>query len=479
MAIMIRGIYATALTKILIDNNIPVSQPSKKIQERFGDIFSMETPKAQISHTRNGIMIAGEKEIIESVIKVLKKYFPASAFIKTWLTRPIYKGVIVGKEGPFYKVEVEGKTYNMASKREYSEGDVILGTIVGSGDVQLFSDDVYIQGRYVTVYLRKGGIKLSKGIRYQRENLEKLLSLMDRSNLEIFVKNSAENAEITDVLEDIQECVNKAIRILSSAEKTETGLVNEGEYYYQVIFSLPDLLKLDEIRNSVVKTLKYHHLLKNMGREASYIVDVLEYGNSPEETGEYVYKGILKVNWEKSGGPSLLVHRKLTGEVYTMRGFPRKVESDVIIIERFIKSQGMYDGLNVPKEPGDYVLTHVYLNRWWLRHEYYSSDGKLKGIYYNINTPPEVFPNMIRYIDLEVDVVLWPNGEYKIIDMEELESAHNMGIVTEFVIENAKKAIKEIENNIKELEDSLLSQNLNMEREKVDSNDLKENLEQQ
>ncbi|HEC96178.1 MAG TPA: hypothetical protein ENI59_00695, partial [Euryarchaeota archaeon] len=386
MTIMIRGIYATALTKILLDNNFPISNPSKKIQERFGDVFSMETPKANILHTKNGIMITGDKEIIESVVSILKKYFPTSAYVKTWLTRPIYKGIIVGKDGPFYKVEVQGKTYNMASKREYSEGDIILGTIVGSEDAQLFSDDVYIQGKYVAVYLREGGIKLGKGIKSQREDLERLLSLMDRSNLEIFVKNSAENAEVTEVLEDVQECVNKAIRILSCAEKTETGLVGEGEYYYQIIFSLLDLLKLDEIRNSVVKTLKYHHLLKNIGKNASYIVDVLESGDAPENVGEYVYKGILKVNWEKSGGPSLILHRKLTGEVYTMRGFPRKVEDELIVIERFIKTQGTYDGLNAPKEPGDYVLTHIYLNKWWLRHEYYSSDGKLKGIYYNINT---------------------------------------------------------------------------------------------
>ena len=132
-----------------------------------------------------------------------------------------------------------------------------------------------------------------------------------------------------------------------------------------------------------------------------------------------------------------------------MRGFVRRFEDTFIEIGRFIKSSGMYDGLEVPREPGDYVITTIPIGKWWLRHEYYSSKGELKGVYYNVNTPPEILANAIRYVDLEVDVVLWPDGKYKIIDLEELESAYDMGIISETLMEKAKKAITEIENDIK------------------------------
>jgi len=48
----------------------------------------------------------------------------------------------------------------------------------------------------------------------------------------------------------------------------------------------------------------------------------------------------------------------------------------------------------------------------------------------------------------KVDVVLWPTGEYKIIEMEELENAYEMGVIGDDIITEAKNAIKEIEDDI-------------------------------
>jgi predicted RNA-binding protein associated with RNAse of E/G family len=54
----------------------------------------------------------------------------------------------------------------------------------------------------------------------------------------------------------------------------------------------------------------------------------------------------------------------------------------------------------------------------------------LKGTYFNINTPVEVYSSEVRYIDLELDVVLFPDGSYKLLDLVKLEKAEKEGIIT-------------------------------------------------
>jgi len=46
--------------------------------------------------------------------------------------------------------------------------------------------------------------------------------------------------------------------------------------------------------------------------------------------------------------------------------------------------------------------------------------GKLKGEYYNINTPVELYPYGARYIDLEIDVVRRAGEPPFIVDREDL-----------------------------------------------------------
>jgi len=71
------------------------------------------------------------------------------------------------------------------------------------------------------------------------------------------------------------------------------------------------------------------------------------------------------------------------------------------------------------------------------RHSYYRSDGSLIGQYYNINTQVEVYPDRIRYVDLEVDVVKWPDGNSEIVEKELLERQLEKGSLTQDLGEKA------------------------------------------
>jgi protein associated with RNAse G/E len=109
-------------------------------------------------------------------------------------------------------------------------------------------------------------------------------------------------------------------------------------------------------------------------------------------------------------------------------------------IERGIVGKGLYDGLGIPKEVGDKALTEVCEGRWWVIHRYLSSDGRVKGVYININTPPEIIPyNNVKYVDLGIDLLLKEGRVCKLVDTEEFrELIRNNSLRYDVLIEVLK-----------------------------------------
>lgn len=61
-----------------------------------------------------------------------------------------------------------------------------------------------------------------------------------------------------------------------------------------------------------------------------------------------------------------------------------------------------------------------------------------------MNTPVEVYPRTIRYVDLEVDVCIKPDGNVKLLDMEKLEKALEKEFISKRLFEIVKEKVKEI-----------------------------------
>lgn len=102
-----------------------------------------------------------------------------------------------------------------------------------------------------------------------------------------------------------------------------------------------------------------------------------------------------------------------------------------LVLRRNFLGRGYYDGLNIKKEFRDYAITEIEEEKWYFTHKYYSKDDELKGIYYNICTPVEIYPDKIRYYDLEIDVVEDTEGNRRIIDKDRLEKAIESGRINE------------------------------------------------
>jgi Ribonuclease G/E len=122
----------------------------------------------------------------------------------------------------------------------------------------------------------------------------------------------------------------------------------------------------------------------------------------------------------------------------------------VFLKRKFHGSGSFYDGLEVPKEEGDYGITEAQEDLWSLRHSYFGSDGQLKGELYNINTPVEFYPGKIRYVDLEVDVVKPVGQDPRIIDKDKLTEAVEEGHLNERLATKAFEIGQELLKQLRE-----------------------------
>jgi len=208
--------------------------------------------------------------------------------------------------------------------------------------------------------------------------------------------------------------------------------------------------KLDGLRSSVVPTLARHHRLrilhpKILERAENQLGERPELKSNLEKA---LFQEAILLPLSKAEGIRL-EHIKIKGKpVRPREGAVVEGKESRIVIKRSF-SQGRYDGLNLPIERGDYGLTEVQEGAWHLKHTYFSKDGKLKGEYYNINTPVELYAYGARYIDLEIDVVRRVGESPLIVDREDLALLVKEGKISRQL---EKKAVEEAEQIVRKMQ---------------------------
>ena len=96
------------------------------------------------------------------------------------------------------------------------------------------------------------------------------------------------------------------------------------------------------------------------------------------------------------------------------------------------------------KTPYD-VRNHFWTDRWYnvMRCDRPRAGG-LEYWYCNVTTPAQYDGEAVRYIDLDLDVLVFPDGKMKVVDEDEfLEHSVRMGYPPD-VIEQARRAVDEL-----------------------------------
>lgn len=80
------------------------------------------------------------------------------------------------------------------------------------------------------------------------------------------------------------------------------------------------------------------------------------------------------------------------------------------------------------------TISHEYywLDRWYNVFRFHESDGTFRNYYCNINMPPTFENGVLDYVDLDIDIVIWPDLSFEILDREEFEqNATKFGLPAE------------------------------------------------
>ncbi len=179
--------------------------------------------------------------------------------------------------------------------------------------------------------------------------------------------------------------------------------------------------KLDDLRSSVIPTLTRHHRLRIVqpGILEKVEKQLVESPKRKKALERDAFREAILFPLSKAEKVRV-EHLKIRDKpVRPREGILWKAKGNQVLIKRFF-FRGRYDGLDLPIEEGDYGLTEVQEGAWHAKHSYFSKAGKLKGEYYNINTPVELYPYGARYIDLEIDVVRRAGEPPFFLDREEL-----------------------------------------------------------
>ncbi len=85
-----------------------------------------------------------------------------------------------------------------------------------------------------------------------------------------------------------------------------------------------------------------------------------------------------------------------------------------------------------------------WLSRWYNVFRFEEPKGALRNHYINISMPPTFDGSTIEFVDLDIDVVVWPDGRVLTLDLDEFEQNRLMYCYSSEVVGMANKTLNEI-----------------------------------
>jgi hypothetical protein len=71
--------------------------------------------------------------------------------------------------------------------------------------------------------------------------------------------------------------------------------------------------------------------------------------------------------------------------------------------------------------PGDHTIEYYFAGQWSNIYAVLGPDGTRRGFYCNLGMPPERHGDEIRYTDLDLDLLVGPDGAHQVLDEDEYE----------------------------------------------------------
>lgn len=100
----------------------------------------------------------------------------------------------------------------------------------------------------------------------------------------------------------------------------------------------------------------------------------------------------------------------------------RRDEHSVVLEAPFVIDVEQYTLLDVVLKRGDRFVETYYDDRYYNVYEIFDrDDGRLKGWYCNLSRPARFSANTVAWVDLALDLWVWPDGRSEILDRDEFD----------------------------------------------------------
>lgn len=93
---------------------------------------------------------------------------------------------------------------------------------------------------------------------------------------------------------------------------------------------------------------------------------------------------------------------------------------------------------------GTLSYEYFFPNCWYNIFRFEHPFGGLRNWYCNITKPPLISKDSVEYVDLEIDVLIWPDRSFKILDVDEYEQSASEHQLSEADREQASFALTEV-----------------------------------
>ncbi|MEA4907280.1 MAG: DUF402 domain-containing protein [Chloroflexi bacterium] len=115
--------------------------------------------------------------------------------------------------------------------------------------------------------------------------------------------------------------------------------------------------------------------------------------------------------------------------------------TDGVLIEAFFNRPDLpFHGITLGQ--GDRFIEAYYTQCWFNIFEIHDrGDDHLKGWYCNVTRPAEIKDGEISYVDLALDLLVYPDGKQLVLDEDEFEELH----LPEDLQQQARAALQELQ----------------------------------
>ncbi|MFC5278270.1 DUF402 domain-containing protein [Halorubrum rubrum] len=498
----VRGIYATALTRLLLEADHAVVDASSPIRRRFDATFHTAPPDARIETTddRQGVGVIGAPDAVAALRDLLVDVgidalaygdpTPVGTVLDGEVAETLGGGAVLDLAvGPGGDSSEDGAAADDGVAADAPvEGYLPYGNVdarVETGDrvraqVRASAPPWASRRPELDAELRVGGglvtLEPGSGTRVDvrdDEAARELAGMIDLLGIEppegwrAVWGPAALDVEMDDLEAGLERAVDEAERLaeavgvdgtddldvdgvglLGSPSEARTEPLARPNAGAWVWFGRESRFALDSVRREVTATMPGHHRIKAGSASASAGVDFAEALCDPAPDADFPFAAVRDSFGPAAGDRLRIEHGKPDGRLITLgEGDVTAVDDDgSLTVEREMTPGGRYDGLGTRREAGDVAVTSLKEGRWWYPTTYRDAEGTVKGTYVNVCTPVEAFPDAARYVDLHVDVIKHPDGTVERVDDEVLDASVAAGHVPEALAEKARSVASALEN---------------------------------